>query len=71
LEFFPKDKLKFHRQFQIKLPVGEVVGNRKLVALNAGNPKVGNGVVDVQQVENFEADPHIVDVPEYIAFHRI
>ena len=69
--FQPERFSKFYRQLQVYFPVSEIIGYSKLVAINAGYPEIGDGVVDIQQVENFKTNPHIIDVFPEMVVNRI
>ena len=48
---------EFSMQFKVDPAGGEIVGNGVLAVVHIGYPKVRYGIVDVEKIEEVEADP--------------
>jgi hypothetical protein len=46
--------LELRRQLQVESPWREVIWNRVFFPVDVGDPEIGNGIADLQQVEDIE-----------------
>ena len=55
-------------QLHIDEPARQVTGHRKKTVFHIPDPKVGNGVIHLKQVEYLCRNPHIVEMPQGVTF---
>lgn len=55
---------ELNRKFHIQLPGRQIIGHAILPVVYILYPDIGNGIVHLQQVQYFGADPYIADMPE-------
>ena len=56
-----KQQSETDRDFQIDFSGGKIIGNSKHIPIGAGYPKIGNRIIDVEQIENLKTQPRIAD----------
>ena len=61
--------LKINDKSNIQLPSGQVIRNSVLVVVYIGNPIIGTSVLYVEQVENIQPEPNVLEIAEESAIH--
>ena len=59
-----KQQSETDRDFQIDFSGGKIIGNSKHIPIGAGYPKIGNRIIDVEQIENFETYIHFLEMAQ-------
>ena len=61
--------LKINDKSNIQLSSGQVIRDCVLVVVYIGNPIIGTSVLYVEQVENIQPEPNVLEIAEESAIH--
>ncbi len=61
--------LKINDKSNIQLSSGQVIRDCVLVVVYIGNPIIGTSVLYVEQVENIQSEPNVLEIAEESAIH--
>ena len=62
-------QLKINNKANIQLSSGQIIRDRILVVVYVGNPVIGTCILDVEQVEDVESEPNVLEIAEESAVH--
>ena len=62
--------LKINDKSNIQLSSGQVIRDCVLVVVYIGNPIIGTSVLYVEQVENIQPEPNVLEIAEESAVHN-